>query len=183
MKLGHGCRRRTPWWCWVVLFISAAVMLPGAARLAGEEGAHVTYFTSPEGRAGASLPPLPRTGAPKEPLVTRVYEVPVAAKTLYDTDGRPTLLVDLQVANQGTEPLSKLTVLVRVLDSTGAEKDRRRVTLDMTGVRPGIGARVSATLPGVELLEEDEVMVELETNLPQDDLHGLPEYAEVAGVS
>jgi hypothetical protein len=108
---------------------------------------------------------------------------PVAAKTLYDAEGNPTLLVDLQVANQGTEPLANLTVLVRVLDPTGAEKDRGRVTLDMTDVRPGIGARVSATLPGVELLEEDEVMVELETNLPLEVLQGLPEYAEITGVS
>ena len=108
---------------------------------------------------------------------------PVAAKTLYDAEGQPTLLVDLQVANQGTEALAKLTVLVRVLDPSGAEKDRSRVTLDMTDVRPGIGARVSATLPGVELLEEDEVMVELETNLPPEVLQELPEYAEITEVS
>jgi hypothetical protein len=108
---------------------------------------------------------------------------PVAAKTLYGPEGEPTLLVDLQVANQGSEALDKLTVLVRVLDQTGAEKEARRVTLDMSGVRPGIGARVSATLPGVELLEEDEVSVELETNLPPEVLHELPEFAEVAGVS
>jgi hypothetical protein len=108
---------------------------------------------------------------------------PVAAKTMYDAEGKPTLLVDLQVANQGTEALDKLTVLVRVLDQAGVEKDARRVTLDMSGVRPGVGARVSATLPGVELLDEDEVTVELETNLPPEVLHELPEYAEVAGVS
>jgi hypothetical protein len=108
---------------------------------------------------------------------------PVAAKTLYDSEGQPTLLVDLQVANQGTEPLEKLTVLVRVLDANGDLKDSRRVTLDMSGVRPGIGARVSATLPGVELLEEEEVTVELEANLSPEDLHGLPEWAEVASVS
>jgi hypothetical protein len=108
---------------------------------------------------------------------------PVAAKTLYDAEGLPTLLVDLQVANQGTEALDSLTVLVRVLDHSGTEKEARRVTLDMSGVRPGIGARVSATLPGVELLDEDEVSVELETNLPPEVLHELPEYAEVAGVS
>ena len=108
---------------------------------------------------------------------------PVAAKTLYGPEGEPTLLVDLQVANQGSEALDKLTVLVRVLDPTGAEKDTRRVTLDMTGVQPGVGARVSATLPGVELLDEDEVTVELETNLPPEVLHELPEFAEVAGVS
>jgi hypothetical protein len=108
---------------------------------------------------------------------------PVAAKTLYGPEGEPTLLVDLQVANQGSEALDKLTVLVRVLDATGTEKDTRRVTLDMSGVRPGIGARVSATLPGVELLDEDEVTVELETNLPPEILHELPEFAEVASVS
>jgi hypothetical protein len=108
---------------------------------------------------------------------------PVAAKTLYDAEGQPTLLVDLQVANQGTEALEHLTVLVRVLDATGAEKDSKRVTLDMSGVRPGIGARVSATLPGVELLDDEEVTVELETNLPTEVLRGLPEYAEIAGVS
>ena len=108
---------------------------------------------------------------------------PVAAKTLYDAEGQPTLLVDLQVANQGTEALDKLTVLVRVFDPAGGEKDVRRVTLDMSGVRPGVGARVSATLPGVELFDEDEVTVELETNLPLEVLHELPEYAEGAGVS
>jgi hypothetical protein len=108
---------------------------------------------------------------------------PVAAKTLYGPEGEPTLLVDLQVANQGTEALDKLTVLLRVLDAAGAEKNVKRVTLDMSGVRPGIGARGSATLPGVELLDDEEVTVELETNLPMEVLHELPEYAEVAGVS
>ena len=108
---------------------------------------------------------------------------PVATTTLFDAEGQPTLLVDLQVANQGTEALEKLTVLVTVLDAAGAEKEARRVTLDMSGVRPGVGARVSATLPGVELLEEEEVMVELETNLPPKVLQELPEYAEVSDVS
>jgi hypothetical protein len=108
---------------------------------------------------------------------------PVGAKTLYDAEGNPTLLVDLQVANRGSEALAKLTVLVQVLDSEGVEKNAQRVTLDLSGVRPGIGARVSATLPGVELLDEDEVTVELETNLSPEALHSLPEWAEVAGVS
>ena len=109
--------------------------------------------------------------------------IPVAATTLYSEEGLPTLLVDLQVTNKGSDPLQKLTVLVRVLDSTGAEKHRGRLTVDMTDVQPGVGARVSATMEGIELLEEDEVMVELETNLPPEVLHELPEYAEVAGVS
>ena len=108
---------------------------------------------------------------------------PVAAKTLYDADGNPTLLVDLQVANQGGEALANLTVLVTVLGPDGAVKNQERVTLDMEGVRPGIGARVSAALPGVELLDEDEVTVELEHGLPAETLRTLPEFAEVAGAN
>ena len=106
--------------------------------------------------------------------------IPVATTTLFDAEGQPTLLVDLQVSNQGSEALSNLTVLVKVFDANGGVRDSRRVTLDMSGVRPGVGARVSATLPGVELLEGEEVTVELETNLLPEDLHGLPEYVEVA---
>jgi len=102
---------------------------------------------------------------------------PVAAKTLYDGEGNPTLLVDLQVANQGGVPLSMLTVLVRVLGPDGAVKNSERVTLDLEGVQPGIGARVSASLPGVELLDEDEVTVELESNLSPEEIRQLPEFA------
>jgi hypothetical protein len=108
---------------------------------------------------------------------------PVAVNTLYDTEGNPTLLVDLQVANQGSDALSQLTVLVTILGADGQVKERQRVTLDMEGVRPGIGARVSASLMGVELLEEDEVTVEIETGLTPDELRKLPEFAEAAAVS
>jgi hypothetical protein len=108
---------------------------------------------------------------------------PVGAKTLYDADGNPTLLVDLQIANQGGEALDQLTVLIKVLGGDGAVKDAQRVTVDLEGVRPGIGARVSASLPGVELLEEDDVTVELESNLGPEELRQLPEYAAVAQLS
>lgn len=38
MKLGHGCHKRTPWWCWLILAVVAAVTLPGAAIItAGDE--------------------------------------------------------------------------------------------------------------------------------------------------
>jgi len=57
------------------------------------------------------------------------------------------------------------------------------VTLDLEGVRPGIGARVSASLPGVELLDEDEVTVELESNLSPEDLRQLPEFAEISAAN
>jgi hypothetical protein len=109
--------------------------------------------------------------------------IPVAAKTLYDAEGNPTLLVDLQVSNQGTEPLSQLTVLVTVLGPDGTVKHARRATLDLGDLRPGIGARVSAALEGIELMEDDDVTVELEHGLTPDDLRTLPEWSVVGSAS
>ncbi len=38
MGLGQGCRRRSPWWCWLVMLGVAAVVLPGGAFVvSGEE--------------------------------------------------------------------------------------------------------------------------------------------------
>lgn len=37
MQLRQGCRRRTPWWCWMVLVLTAAATLPGAAWVGAEE--------------------------------------------------------------------------------------------------------------------------------------------------
>jgi hypothetical protein len=63
----------------------------------------------------------------------------------------------------------------------GVDKASQRVTLDMTNVRPGVGVQMDARLAGIELGEKDEVLVELESNLPQDVLRQLPEYADLVG--
>ncbi len=73
MKLGQGCRRRTPWWCWIVLVMAGAGMLPGAAFLAGEDQSPARILASPQGKHVASILPVPRN-VPDEPLVTCVYE-------------------------------------------------------------------------------------------------------------
>jgi len=108
---------------------------------------------------------------------------PVATKTLYGAEGEPMLLVDLEVANQGGDVIENLTVLIQVFGPDGEQKNSQRVTLDLSDILRGTGGRVSATLPGVELLEGDEVRVELEHGLPPEVLREFPEYAEVAGVS
>jgi len=41
MTLGQGCRRRTPWWCWAVMLLVAALTLPGAALVVGADEAIV----------------------------------------------------------------------------------------------------------------------------------------------
>jgi len=160
-------------------------------RRAGTRAKRPGCYTSPRGNDDdeATRDALPGCGekvTPEQRLEQYRYNheiFPVAAKTLYDAEGQPTLLVDLQVANQGGEALEHLTVLVQVFGPGGEEKASQRVTLDLSGVQPGIGARVSALLPGIELLDDDEVTVELETGLSPEDLRGLPEYAAVSEVS
>jgi hypothetical protein len=105
---------------------------------------------------------------------------PVGTTTLHDDEGNPTLLVDLNVANQGTEPLSALTVLVRVRGGDGAERLAERVTAPLDDLRPGIGRQIAVRVPGYELREDDELTVELEPNLPPEVLRQLPEWADVA---
>jgi hypothetical protein len=108
---------------------------------------------------------------------------PVGATTIRAEGEEPTLLIDVQLANQGTEPLGQLTVLVRVSGGDGSEKLSERVALDLADVRPGIGVRRTAKVPGYELAEDDEVYVEIEANLPPEDLRTLPEFAEMESTS
>jgi len=106
--------------------------------------------------------------------------IPVGYTTITDPDGVPRMIVDLQVTNQGGEPLEALTVLVRVTGADGVERLARRVTLDLEGLRPGIGERRSAVVQGFAGSDDDEVLVEIEAGLSPDDLHSLPEWRAVA---
>ncbi len=106
--------------------------------------------------------------------------IPLGANTIHDSAGEPTLLVDLQVTNHGAENLSHLTVMVRVKTPDGAEKAARRISLDMSSVRAGVGVQMAATLPGVAMEEGDEVTVEIESGLDPTTLRSLAEWADVA---
>lgn len=105
---------------------------------------------------------------------------PIGVNTVIGPSGEPTLLVDLQITNQGVEPLHHLTVMVRVRGPQGEERVAQRVTLDLSRVRPGVGVQMGATLPGVAASEEDEVTVEIESNLDDATLRSLPEWSDVA---
>ena len=106
---------------------------------------------------------------------------PVGTTTLHDDEGNPTLLVDLNVANQGTEPLSSLTVLLRVKDGLGNLRLEQRVSVPLDDLRPGIGRQQDVRIPGFGLGENDEITVEIEKNLTPEDLRTLSEFADVSG--
>jgi len=105
---------------------------------------------------------------------------PVGTTTLYDDEGNPTLLVDLNVANQGTEPLKALTVLVRVRGGDGSERLAERVAVPLDDLRPGIGRQQDVRIAGFALSDDDEITVEIESNLPPEVLRQLPEFADVS---
>jgi len=106
---------------------------------------------------------------------------PVGTTTLHDEEGNPTLLVDLDIANQGTEPLSNLTVLIRVTGAGGVERLSQRVTVPLHDLRPGVGRQQDVRIPGFALEDDDEITVEIEKNLSPEELRGLPEFADVSG--
>ena len=106
---------------------------------------------------------------------------PVGTTTLHDDEGNPTLLVDLSVANQGTEPLTNLTILVRVRGAGGVERLSQRVTVPLRDLRPGIGRQQDVRIPGFALEDDDEITVEIEKNLTVEELRGLPEFSDVSG--
>jgi len=105
--------------------------------------------------------------------------IPVGTTTIHDAEGNPKLFVDLRVTNKGTTPLPHLTVLVQVHGPDGTLKASKRATLDLSGAQPGVGVQVAATLPGIAADENDQVTVELESNLPDDLLRSLPEYRDL----
>jgi hypothetical protein len=105
---------------------------------------------------------------------------PVGTTTLHDDEGNPTLLVDLDIANQGTEPLESLTVMVRVKGAGGVERLAERVTVPLEDLRPGIGRQQDVRIPGFGLEEDDEITVEIEPNLSPEVLRSLPEFADVS---
>ena len=107
---------------------------------------------------------------------------PVGTTTLHDDEGNPTLLVDLNVANQGTEPLTNLTVLVRVKSGLGIERLVQRVAVPLDDLRPGIGRQQDVRIAGFALEEDDEITVEIEKDLTPEDLRTLPEFADVSGL-
>ena len=124
---------------------------------------------------------------PKQTPEQRLQEVrlahviiPVGVNVIRDSDEVPTMVVDLQVINKGTVPLDHLTVMVRVRGEDGEETLAERITLDLEGVRPGVGVQVAALVHGCDKGENDEVLVELESALTEEELRSLPEFQDLA---
>ncbi|MDB5391312.1 MAG: hypothetical protein JWM11_6958 [Planctomycetaceae bacterium] len=81
MKLGQGCRKQTPHWYWLILFVAVSVTLPGAAFIAAQE--KPTPQPNPLGPVPlaidlafpiASDEPQTRTNSTRANVVIQTYE-------------------------------------------------------------------------------------------------------------
>lgn len=97
MQLGQGCRRRTPWWCWLVLLMLAAVALPGAAfhaaaqeRESSRELPHAAKdigpWKTPDSTASAGRAPN-SAHTTDAPLVAKVYDLSDLVAKLREEQG------------------------------------------------------------------------------------------------
>ena len=105
---------------------------------------------------------------------------PVGYTTVQTPEGQPVTVVDLRVVNHSDEPLRHLTVMVRVVGPDGGITAEKRATLDLSGARPGVGIQTAAKIPGLEIGDEDQVQVELESGLSPEVLHSFPEWTDLA---
>ena len=105
--------------------------------------------------------------------------IPTGATTVENAEGMPRLVVDLRITNKSAEPLAHLTVRVRVENIDGRELLSKRVTLDLSKVRPGVGVQLAALIDDFRLDEQDQVMVEIEDGLTPEQLRALPEFADL----
>jgi beta-lactamase regulating signal transducer with metallopeptidase domain len=67
MSLRQGCRRRTPWWCWLVAIGAAALTLPGAAFVATAQEEEPLELTADKDSKSFPAPPVylaPGSGRP-----------------------------------------------------------------------------------------------------------------------
>lgn len=55
MRLGHGSRSKSPWWCWAVMLIGVVITLPGAALVSAEDPSDAS--SKAEQRASQELEP------------------------------------------------------------------------------------------------------------------------------
>ncbi|NWG00555.1 MAG: hypothetical protein HXY19_06395 [Thermoanaerobaculaceae bacterium] len=106
---------------------------------------------------------------------------PTAYQPRRGANGEPSLALDLFVLNRGRERLRSLTLQVVVVDANGKDRAAKRVTVDTSGLLPGVASQLTAVVEGLEVREGETVLVELENEVPESERGQFPEYAE--GVS
>ena len=108
MLLRHGCRKRTPWWCWLVMLLTAALTLPGAAFVAQAKERNKTKRHAKNEKKEKSTAPVERHYKISD-LLKRIqtdYELPSEAAA------RESLEVFLKAAAYRTGKFNDSTISI-----------------------------------------------------------------------
>jgi hypothetical protein len=94
-------------------------------------------------------------------------------------DGQPELFMSLSGRNIGMKGLSKLTMLMHVRHFDGTTRVTRPLTLDVSKVPPQAekATPLEVNVPGVDVREGEELVLQLEDQPHQDVMPTYPEYA------
>lgn len=98
-----------------------------------------------------------------------------------DHDGKPELVIDLAVTNTGKERLRHVTLLLHLRSFDNKNRITQPVTLDLTGLVPGIPGKLRLVVPGVEVRAGESVFLEMQGQPTREQMRRYPEYLE--GVS
>jgi hypothetical protein len=98
-----------------------------------------------------------------------------------DKDGKPVLAMELTVKNTGKEALKRVTMVLHVSGFDGKDRVKMPLTLDTSNLTPVVPAKMSVTVPGVEVRAGEEVTLQMEGQPSKAEMGEYPEYK--AGVS
>lgn len=93
-------------------------------------------------------------------------------------DGKPELYMSLSGRNLGMKGLSKLTMLMHIRHFDGTTRLTTPLTLDVSKIPPQAekATPLEVTVPGVEVKEGEELVLQLEDQPHQDVMPSYPEY-------
>lgn len=94
-------------------------------------------------------------------------------------DGQPVLYMSLSGRNLGREGLEKLTMIMHIRHWDGSVRQSQPLTLDVSAIPPQAAKAtpLEVVVPGAEVREGEELVLQLEDQPHQDKMPSYPEYA------
>ncbi len=97
--------------------------------------------------------------------------------------GAPEVVVSVLVVNEGRERLDTLTLRVHVQGADGRDRASALAVADTAALVPGVSAQLSAVARGLEVLDGESVLVELEDEPVEAARAVYPEYGGAVGAA
>ena len=95
-------------------------------------------------------------------------------------DGKPVLVMKLNVTNTGKERLPQVTMVLHVRGGDNRDRIRMPLTLNTADMAAGTVTQLTVRVPGVEVGETEEVSLEMEGQPTKEEMKTYPEYRGVS---